>query len=132
MKKERKKMLKGIPVAVVFLLITLGAIAKFIAPPPMVAHYALLGLVPYMGALGISELILAALFVNRATSRMGFLLLTAYLGGAIATELPLGAAIIGPVIMLTLVWVAAYLRDAALFSRLKDTAQVATVPKLLK
>jgi hypothetical protein len=130
MKKERKQMLTEIPVVVVFLLTTMGAIAKLIAPPSMVAHYAQLGLVPYLEALGISELMLAALFVNRATGRLGFFLLTAYLGGAIATELRQGAAIMGPVVMLALVWVAAYLRDAALFSRPKDPAQGASVPKL--
>ena len=119
----------GIPAVIVFLLITMGAIAKLFAPTPMVAHYAQLGLVPYMEALGMSELILAVLFVYTATGRLGFLLLTAYLGGAIATELPQGAPIIGPVVVLTLVWVAAYLRDPALFNPLKDTAQVASAPK---
>jgi hypothetical protein len=46
--------------------------------------------------------------------RIGFLLLTAYFGGAIATEITHGG-FIAPIAILTIVWIAAYLRKPEIF-----------------
>jgi hypothetical protein len=60
------------------------------------------------------EIVFAALFVFPKTMKIGFLLLTCYFAGAIATELshnmPLNA-----VPVLTLIWIAAFLRDSSIF-----------------
>jgi len=62
---------------------------------------------------------LAALFLYPRTIRIGFLLLTAYFGGAIAVEITHGTFIV-PAIILTLIWIAAYLRKPDIFKGIKS------------
>ena len=50
----------------------------------------------------------------RATAVLGAILITGYLGGAVATHLHIGDPFFGPIIPGVLVWVGLYLRDARL------------------
>ncbi|HET9430878.1 MAG TPA: hypothetical protein VFO70_06865, partial [Chitinophagaceae bacterium] len=49
--------------------------------------------------------------------RIGLLLLTGYFGGAMAVELSHGIIFIAPGIILSLVWIIAYLRDSEIYGR---------------
>jgi DoxX-like protein len=71
----------------------------------------------YARGIGIIELVCLVLYVIPQTAVLGAVLLTAYLGGAAATQLRAGAdpfTLLFPVGLGVLVWVGLYLRDARL------------------
>jgi hypothetical protein len=85
--------------------------------PPVVDAFAELGY-PINAAvtLGVIELALVALYAFRRTSILGAILLTGYLGGAIATQVRVGAPLFSttlfPVYVGLILWGGLYLRDA--------------------
>jgi hypothetical protein len=56
--------------------------------------------------------------------KLGFLLLTAYFCGAMAVELSHGNIFIFPAIILTLIWIAAFLRDPSIFKPFQKQKQL--------
>ena len=64
--------------------------------------------------LGLAEIVFAALFAFPKTIRVGFILLSCYFAGALATELSHGATP-NATTPLVLVWIAMLLRDALIF-----------------
>ena len=68
--------------------------------------------------LGILELLCVLLYVIRRTSILGAILLTGYLGGAVATHVRVGSSLFGeilfPVYVGVLMWGALYLMDRRL------------------
>ena len=100
---------------VVLLLIPDGII-KFVKPAPVVETSAHLGLpLSLANTLGILLLICTAIYVFPRTSVLGAILLTGYLGGAVATHLrvgdPLFSHILFPTYLGVLLWLGLYLRD---------------------
>jgi len=86
--------------------------------PPVVDAFGQLGY-PLSTAvpLGVLELACTALYVIPATSALGGILLTAYLGGAVATQVRVAAPlfpVLFPAMLGALLWVGLYLRDARL------------------
>jgi len=63
---------------------------------------------------GLLELVCAALYAIPRTAVLGAILLTGYLGGAVATHVRIGEPFIIPVLLGVLVWLGLYLRDARL------------------
>jgi hypothetical protein len=110
--------------AVLFLATDAGC--KLIVPELMIANSPPLGLPDdpgFMRLLGIILAVSAALYAWRRTSFLGALLLTAYLGGAVAIHLRVGSPLFSHTLFGTylglLVWGGLWLRDArvrALFS----------------
>ena len=123
MKRKRKSILKWTPTAVVSLVVGLSAVMKIIALPQLVEIYSRIGLVEYMTTLGLAEVLLVAIFIIPRTMRLGLLLLTAWFGGAMAVEFSHGNVFIFPAMILTLVWIAAFLRDRSIFKVLKTQRQ---------
>jgi hypothetical protein len=107
--------------ALVVLFLAFDIVIKFVkpAPPPVVEALAHLGwslnLVPILGVL---LLLSAALYVIPNTSVLGAILLTGYLGGAIATHLrvgdPLFSHVLFPTYLGVLLWGGLYLREPRL------------------
>jgi hypothetical protein len=64
-----------------------------------------------LATIGILELACALIYVVPRTTVLGAVLLTAYLGGAVATHVRVGEPFFGPVVLGVLVWVGLYLRD---------------------
>ena len=100
---------------VVLFLIPDGII-KFIKPAPVIETSAHLGLpLSLANTLGILLLICTAIYVFPRTSVLGAILLTGYLGGAVATHLrvgdPLFSHILFPTYLGVLLWLGLYLRD---------------------
>ena len=100
---------------VVLFLIPDG-IVKFIRPAPILEAFAHLGWpVSLANALGILLLTCTALYVFPGTSILGAILLTGYLGGAVATHLragdPLFSHVLFPTYLGALLWLGLYLRD---------------------
>lgn len=86
---------------------------------------ATLGLTPeLLRTIGIIEVLSALLFLIPRTGVLGAMLLTAYLGGAIATHLehPQAGPPTAPIIVESVLWIAAVLRFPELLSRLMGSA----------
>jgi hypothetical protein len=97
------------------LLIVTSRIAKLAGAAPIVEGLTKLGVGPYIPVLGTMELVFAALFLVPKTSKIGFLLIASYFAGALATDLSHGNTIVTPLVILVLVWVAAFLKKPEIF-----------------
>lgn len=99
------------------ILVIGSAALKFVQPPAVVAQFRELG---YEGAklilVGILEICCSLLFMIPYTRSIGLLLLSSYLGGAIATHVGHGQpAAVGPAVLLTLAWIGVSLRHPSIF-----------------
>jgi DoxX-like protein len=117
---------------VVLFLIPDG-IFKFIKPAPVVEAFAHVGWPLSMAnVLGTLLLVCTALYVFPRTSILGAILLTGYLGGAVATHLragdPLFSHVLFPTYLGTLLWLGLYLRD----DRLSVLIPLRSKPKRLE
>ena len=100
--------------AILFLLF--DGIAHLLMPPPVTQAFATLGY-PASTAFGIGllELVLVAIYAIPRTSIAGAILLTGYLGGAVAAKVRIAAApfdTVFPIIIAALIWGGLYVRDA--------------------
>lgn len=97
------------------LMLLMSGFMKLTKPPELVEGFAKLGWNDNLAlGLGIVELVSTALYVIPRTSVLGAILLTGYLGGAIATHVRIGDPFIAPVILGVVIWLGLYLRDARL------------------
>ena len=102
--------------AAIFLLF--DGIIHILKITPVVEAFAQLGYpVGTSRALGVIEIICVILYLIPRTSVLGAILLTGYLGGAIATQVRVGAPLISttlfPIYVALFVWGGLYLRDEA-------------------
>ncbi len=107
--------------ALVILFLTFDVVLKFVkpAPAPVVEAFARLGWSLSLGpVLGIILLVSTALYVIPNTSVLGAILLTGYLGGAVATHFrvgdPLFSHVLFPTYLGVLLWGGLYLREPRL------------------
>ena len=105
------RILSGIAIA--FLLF--DAIIHLMKPQPVVAAFGQLGYPMSASAtIGIIELVCVALYLIPSTAILGAVLLTGYLGGAIAAQLRIGAPVFStmlfPIYVALFVWGGLYLR----------------------
>lgn len=100
------------------MLITMGGLmligsagAKFAHVPQVVSQ---LGAMGFDGGrltfIAVIEMVSAVLFLLPFTRSLGLLLVSAFLGGAIATHLQHGQPIVQPAFVLLLIWLGAWLR----------------------
>jgi hypothetical protein len=109
------RILSGLAIA----FLSFDAIIKIVVIPAVAASSVQLGYpVSTMVPIGITLLSCVLLYAIPATSAFGALLLTGYLGGAVATHVrignPLFSHILFPGYVALLVWGGLYLRDARL------------------
>jgi hypothetical protein len=107
------------------LFLIMDIVFKFIRPiPPQVMQsITQLGLQPaLLSAIGILLLVCTVLYVIPATSVLGAVLLTGYLGGAISVQVRVGNPLFGyvlfPVYVGALMWAGLYLREPRLLALL--------------
>ena len=92
----------------------MGFVMAMMSPPEMVKSftndfgYPKSAIIP----LGIVEGIMAVLYLIPRTSILGAILLTGFLGGAVATHVRVEQVFIAPVIFGVVVWLGVYLRDS--------------------
>ena len=102
--------------AVVFLLF--DAVLHLLKPAPVAAAFAQLGYpLDLAVGIGILELVCVAIYVIPRTSLLGAILLTGYLGGAVASQLRVGHSFfetVFPIIIGVLVWGGLFFRDGRL------------------
>ncbi|WP_243303766.1 DoxX family protein [Geothrix oryzisoli] len=101
------------------LFLAFDGIAKLARLPPVLEACAKLGYSENVaGPLGLTLLTCVVLYAVPRTSVLGAILLTGYLGGAVATHVrvgdPLFSHILFPTYVAALVWGGLYLRDARL------------------
>jgi len=106
------RILSGLAVA--FLLF--DAIIHVMKPAPVVAGFATLGFPLSVAVpLGIIELVCVVLYVIPRTSVFGAILLTGYLGGAIASQVRIGSPMFSttlfPIYVALFLWGGLYFRD---------------------
>lgn len=97
----------------------LGLIAsasmKLMASPEFMEQWAKFGF-PASTArpIGVAELLCAILYLIPQTSALGVVLITGYLGGAIATHVHAGEGFAAPLILALVAWGGLYLREPRL------------------
>jgi len=104
-------------VAILFLIV--DAVVKLLQLPVAMDATVALGLAaPLVFRIGVIEIACLAVYVVPATSVLGAVLLTGYLGGAIAIQLragtPLFTNVLFPVYVAALIWGGLFLREARL------------------
>jgi hypothetical protein len=95
------------------------AVIHLMKPAPVVEGFAKLNFpLSFAVPLGIIELLCVVLYVIPTTSILGAILLTGYLGGAVAIQMPTGNSLFGeilfPVYIGVFLWGGIYLRDEKL------------------
>lgn len=100
----------------VVLFLVVDSVIKFIKPAPVVEAFAHLGWPESLAAaLGVVLLACTALYMIPSTSVLGAILLTGYLGGAVATHLragdPLFSHVLFPTYLGVLLWAGLFLRE---------------------
>ncbi len=120
MKSKPRSVVGWVLTGIAGLLILSSGIFKLSGAPMIVEGMTKLGVGPYIPLLGTMEIVFTALFVFPKTSKIGFLLVTCYFAGALATDLSHGNPIMTPILILVLVWVAAFLRKPEIFIDQKE------------
>lgn len=97
--------------SIVLLLLAASAIDKISGSAHSLEMTHSFGISPsYYRLLGIIELCSVMIFMIHGTGVLGLLLLSSYLGGAIATHLQHGQSVLFPAAIEALIWVAAVIR----------------------
>ena len=112
------------------LFLLVDGVMKLVKPPVVVEATVNLGypesvIVP----IGVVLIVCTILYLFPATSVLGAILLTGYLGGAVATHVRVGEglfSIVFPVIFGMLLWLGLYLRDARLRALIPIRTSVAS------
>jgi hypothetical protein len=93
-------------------LLIMSAVMKFALPPVVVEGNKKAGWPDrLMTPLGIVELTVLLIYLVPQTAVLGAILLTGYLGGAIATHVRIGEPFVIPASLGVLIWLGLYLRD---------------------
>ncbi|MCW3119486.1 MAG: hypothetical protein JWM28_3568 [Chitinophagaceae bacterium] len=112
---KTKKVITVIVTSLAAAMVILSGIMKLVSNEQVVAKFTKVGVSQFLTVLGLMEIAFTALFLFPKTRKMGFILLSCYFSGAIATELSHGENIMSPVMPLILVWTAALLLDKSIF-----------------
>jgi hypothetical protein len=95
-------------------MVILSGIMKFSHTQQVVDTLTNVGVIDYINFLGFMEIAFTALFIFPKTMKIGFILLSCYFAGALATELSHNGPLLNPIMPLALVWIAAFLRDPSI------------------
>lgn len=101
--------------ALAALMVIASSIMKLTGSAQVVDTLTRAGVGQYISMLGIMELVFAILFLVPKTMKPGFILLSCYFAGAMATELSHNGPVMNAVIPMVLIWVSAFLREPNLF-----------------
>lgn len=93
----------------------MSGVMKLMKGPEVVEKLTAFGVGEYLDYLGIMEIVFAGLFIYPKTMKLGFILLSCYFAGAMATDLSHGSSFFNAMIPLVLIWIAAFLRDPGIF-----------------
>lgn len=119
---KTKKIITIIAVTIPTCIIIFSAFFKLTNAPVFAEAYAKAEITDFLVPLGLAEIIFLALFLYPKTFKIGFFLLCSYLGAAIMAHLAHNdiAGIKDGVLVLTMIWIAAFLRDRSMFLPVND------------
>jgi hypothetical protein len=128
---NRKRRITGNVLMVLSGLMLIGSSGAKLAHVPAVVTQ--LGAMGFTGNrlmfIAVLEIVSAILFLIPLTRSVGFLLVSSYLGGAIATHLQHGQSIIQPSFLLVLIWLGTWLRHPVILWSLNGPASSPTILK---
>ncbi|MDJ1485644.1 DoxX family protein [Cytophagaceae bacterium YF14B1] len=110
-----RKIITLVVTALASLMVISSGIMKLTGSQYVVDVMNKVGVGQYITLLGIMEIAFTALFIYPKTMKIGFILLTCYFAGAIATELSHNGPLVNAMMPLVLVWIATFLRDSSVF-----------------
>jgi hypothetical protein len=118
--------------ALAVLFLAWDGVIKLLSLAPVAEAFARLGYpVSLAVGIGVLELACVAVYVVPRTSLLGAVLLTGYLGGAIATHVrvqdPFFTHVVFPIYVAALIWIGLLLRDA----RVRALTKQAFAPRLV-
>ncbi|SIS86666.1 DoxX family protein [Chryseobacterium gambrini] len=113
--EKTKKIAAVIMTVLVTLMVGISGLMKVIQLPWSVEGMIKLNLSNSTTSLGLLEMSFIFLFAYPKTMRIGFILISCYFGGAMATELSHDGSMINPAIPMILIWITALLRDSSIF-----------------
>lgn len=100
-------------------LLAMSAAMKLVGGREVIEGFARMGLPESLRVpLGVLELVCVLVYVVPATSVMGAILLTGYVGGTIVTHLRIDESVVFQIALGLLVWLGLYLRESRLKSLL--------------
>ena len=100
-------------------LLAMSAAMKLVGGREVIEGFARMGLPESLRVPpGVLELVCVLVYVFPATSVMGAILLTGYVGGTIVTHLRIGEPVVFQIALGLLVWLGLYLRESRLKSLL--------------
>ena len=98
-------------------LLAMSAAMKLVGGREVIEGFARMGLPESLRVpLGVLELVCVLVYVFPATSVIGAILLTGYVGGTIVTHLRIGEPVVFQIALGLLVWLGLYLRESRLKS----------------
>lgn len=115
MKSKAGKIANSIATALPATLVIVSGIFKLTGSRQVVEKLQAVGVGSYIPVLGLMEIGFAILFIFPKTMRIGFVLLSCYFAGAVATDLSHGLSIVNAMIPLALVWIGTFIRDRKSF-----------------
>jgi hypothetical protein len=103
--------------ALMALFLVMDAVMKFFVPQPVAEAFTRLGISTSLSVpIGVMLLACVVLYLIPRTAVLGAVLLTGYLGGAIAIHMRAGSSLFGetlfPIYMGAVIWLGLYLRDS--------------------
>lgn len=97
------------------LMLLFSATMKLMHHPKVVEGFGKFGYAEgAIAVIGVTEVVCTLLYAIPQTSILGAILLTGYLGGAVATHVRIGDAFAAPLILGVLLWAGLFLRDSRL------------------
>jgi DoxX-like family len=97
------------------LMLTMSGLMKLVQPTAVVEGFEHLGWpVSLAVGLGVVEIGCTIVYLIPSTTILGAILLTGYLGGAMATHLRIGESLVPPLLVGVVVWLGIFLREPRL------------------
>lgn len=121
MSDKAKRIISWILILIPSVMLLMSGVMKLIHAQPVVDNLTKAGFGNLITALALIELASVVLLLIPKTYKIGFLLVVAYLGGAIAIELGSGIFPTAAVFMI-LLWIGVYLRNAQVFTNSSASA----------
>jgi len=120
MNPKTKKIITLVVMIIAGLMIGAGGVSQLLGLGNIDRDMTKVGAGDYCKMIGAAKIVFVAMYFYPKTFKLGFLLLSCILAGAIATLLTHGEPLYAPVVPLVVLWIATYLRDNNIFLAAKS------------
>jgi hypothetical protein len=102
---KASRIIKFAFISIISIILLLSAYVALNSSEASISLFQKLHLLTYKNALGLIDIIIALALWSKKTRDIGILIGSAYLGGAIASELSSGGTAVMPAILLLMLWI---------------------------